>query len=551
MTIFGHPTHKLMLLQDKKIIFSLLLLFFLCPFAFGQTRKYCSELEKKGVEAYQKRDHVKSLEYLTEARAIAEKHHWDIELYNALVDIGNNYYTMFDFGEALNYFLEAYNLAVKKLTPKEEITVLNNIANLYTKEKIYDKAADYYNRVYETAKDKNLESRMGLPLMNLGYIYNLQNQPKKARPYIEKSIPYLKEEVFYASAKVLLIENDMLLGDTKKARDEASAFYKAATQAERNDVEIYLWLIISKSYLKENNFAQAAAFANKFIGNKNLDLDVKRDTYDLLASIYSKSANFKMAATSKDSVIAIDKRINDHKNGRLFENNRVKFEIANYKKQISVKEEKITSERIIFFSVISIITALVVILVLVFRQKRILAERNQHITALDLEREKTNNLLLEQQVTNAVLEQERLKNEVENRNRKLTSKALYLSGRNELIEDFVTYLSKKPRLAKDPTIVNYINNLKNHLKTDNEWDNFIAHFEEVNHGFLNRLKTLHPSLNANDVRFIAYTYMNLSTKEIAFILNITVVACKKRKERIAAKMEIAKNIDLFDYIATL
>ncbi|KGO90921.1 hypothetical protein Q766_20715 [Flavobacterium subsaxonicum WB 4.1-42 = DSM 21790] len=552
MTIFGTKFIKPMLLQEhKKIRYSVMLLLFLCSFAFGQTREYCNELERKGAKAFQERDHKKSLEYLTESRAIAEKNHWDPELYNALVDIGNNYYQMLDFGEAINYFLEAYNLAVKKLGPKEEITVLNNIANLYTKEKLYDKAADYYNRAYETAKEKNVESRMGLPLMNLGYIYNLQNKPQKARPYLIQSMPYLKDQSFYLSVQILLIENDILLGNTKKGREEAIAFYNKSNAEERKDIGLYLWLIISKAYLKENNFGQAAIYAKKVTGIENLDLDVKRDSHDLLATIYSKSNNFKLAAVAKDSVIAIDKRIFDRKNGRLFESNLVKFEIANYKKQISAKEEKITAERTIFFAVLSVITAVVVILILIFRQKKILAERNQHITALALEREKTQNLLLEQQITTALLEQERLKNEVENRNRKLTSKALYLSGRNEIIEDFVAYLSKKPRLAKDPTIVSYIQSLKNHLKTDNEWDSFIAHFEEVNHGFLTRLKTLHPTLNANDIRFIAYTYMNLSTKEIAFILNITVVACKKRKERIAAKMEIPKNIDLFDYISTL
>jgi DNA-binding CsgD family transcriptional regulator len=45
--------------------------------------------------------------------------------------------------------------------------------------------------------------------------------------------------------------------------------------------------------------------------------------------------------------------------------------------------------------------------------------------------------------------------------------------------------------------------------------------------------------------------MNLSSKEIASILNITPVASKKRKERIAAKMEIPKNTDLFDYISAI
>jgi len=534
-----------------KMWFSTMLLLLLCSLCNGQTIGHCNALLKKGTAEYAAGNYAKSLEFYTEALTLAEKNHWDKQEYDALINIGNNYYYMLDYGEALEYFLKSYTTAVKNLTPKDEIASLNNIANLYTKEELYDKAKEYYTRAYETAKEQNIESRMGLPLMNLGYIYNLQNQPLQARPYIEQSMPYLeKNPNHYLSAKVLLLENDLLLGNTKKARDGAWALYESMENPTQDNLDYFIWQIVAKSYFEENNFKDAEAYAKKLLA-KSPDPDLRRDVFDLLARIYKKSNNLTKALQCKDSIIVLEVKINNSKNGRLFENNRVRFEIENYKNQISAKEQKITGERILFYSVLAVIAALVIIITLALRQKKMLAERTQHMTAFELEKEKTHNLLLEKQITTALLEQERLKNEVENRNRKLSSKALYLSGRNELIEDFVTYLSKKPRLAKDPTIVSYIQSLKNHLKTDNEWDNFIAHFEEVNQGFLNRLKTLHPSLNSNDIRFIAYTYMNLSIKEIAFILNITVVACKKRKERIAAKMEIPKNVDLFDYISAV
>jgi len=537
--------------ERTKKQFSIMLLLFLCSLCNGQTIDHCNELLKKGSAAYVAENYAKSLEFYTGALALAEKNHWDKQQYDALINIGNNYYNMLDYGEALEYFLKSYTSAVKNLTPKEEIASLNNIANLYTKEELYDKAKEYYTRAYEKAKEENIESRIGLPLMNLGYIFNLQNQPLKARPYIEESMPYLEESPnHYLSAKVLLLENDLLLGDTKKARDGAWALYESMENPTLDNLDYFIWEIVAKSYLAENNFKDAEAYAKKLL-KQNLQPDLRRDVFELLSGIYKKSNNLGKALQCKDSIIVLDEQINDSKNGRLFENNRVRFEIENYRNQINAKEQKITGERITFYSVLAVIAALIIIITLVLRQKKMLAERARHITAFELEKEKTNNLLLEKQITTAILEQERLKNEVENRNRKLSSKALYLSGRNELIEDFVTYLSKKPRLAKDPTIVSYIQSLKNHLKTDNEWDNFIAHFEEVNQGFLNRLKTLHPSLNSNDIRFIAYTYMNLSIKEIAFILNITVVACKKRKERIAAKMEIPKSVDLFDYISAV
>jgi len=530
-------------------IFFLLLFFMVFSNAQSQTKTYCDSLIRSGLKAMFQNDHVKSLEMLTKARLLAEKNHWEKQSYDAIFGIGNNYYAMLDYGEALNYFLESYIIAVKELRAEDEIASLNNIANLYTKQKKYEKAKEYYTKAFETASDKNIDSRKGLPLMNIGYIYNLSKEPAKARPYIIQSMEYLKGE-FLVAARILLIENDLLLGNPAVAREKAWKLYHSFSNPSKENIDVYLWIIISKSYLNEQNYPLAEEYALKVIARKPA-MDMKKDVFELLADIYRKSKSFDKALQYKDSIIIVDRQLDDIKNGSLFENNRVKFEIQNYKNQISVNEEKITAERKIFFSAILVILALIIIAALVLRQKKIIADRNHHLVELNFEKEKSNNLLLEKQISDALLEQERLKNEVETRNRKLSAKALYLSDRNELIEEIVSYLSKKPKLSKDQTLANHLQSLKSHLRADNEWNSFIIHFEEVNRGFLNRLKELHPSLTANDIKFIAYIYMNLSIKEIASILNITVIACKKRKERLAAKMGISKEEELFDYISVL
>lgn len=526
----------------------ILLLLAICH-GHAQTKEHCDSLIVKGSDALLRKDYVKSLELLTQARTIAENKHWDRQAYNAIFNIGNNYYAMLDFGEALNYFLESYTIAVKKLLPKDEIAALNNIANLYTKEKMYDKAMEYYSKAYETANEKNIDARKGLPLMNIGYLYDKMNQPQKARPYLLRAMDYLTGDHLVA-ARISLIENDLLMGDVKKSRTEALKLFQTTPHAKETNLDVFLWQIISKGYVAEGNYGMAEKYALEILA-KAPEIDIRRDLYDLLAIIYSKSKAYDKALAVKDSIINIDNRINELKNGRVFENNRVRFEIQNYKNDIKTKEDKIKTERIVFISFLGILIAVIVIVVLFFRQKNIIAERNRNIAALNLEKETTHSLLLEKQITEALLEQERLKNEVETRNRKLSAKALYLSDRNELIEEIVTYLSKKPRYSSDKTLSEYVRSLKDNLRTDNEWNSFITHFEEVNHGFLTRLRELHPVLSANDVRFIAYIYMNLTIKEIASILNITIVACKKRKERLAAKMEIDKDVDLFDYISRL
>jgi len=517
--------------------------------ANAQTTIYCDSLIAEGVAASLKGNHVKSLELLTQARSLAERKQWDERSYKAILGIGNTYYAMYDFGEALNNFFECYTIAVKKLRPEDEIAALNNIANLYTRDKKFDKAIEYYSKAYEIANEKNIDTRKGLPLMNLAYIYNQTHELKKARSHILEALNYLQGE-FLIAANIVLIENDLLMGDSKTARINALALYNSTPKEEKANMGTYVWQIIAKSYEKEGNYPMAIEYATKAIELKP-ELTVKRDLFELLANVYSKGRSFPEALRFKDSIIELDKTLNEIKNGRLFYNNRVKFEIQNYKNQIEDNEDKLATNWKIFYSIIAFLLAVIIIILLVLRQKKIIAERNQHITELNLEKEKNHSLELEKQITDALLEQEQLKNDIEVKNRKLSAKALYLSDRNQLIEEIVTYLSKKPMLAKDPTLASHVRSLKANLRTDNEWDNFITHFEEVNHGFLTRLKSLYPQLTANDIRFIAYIYMNLSVKEIASILNITTIACKKRKERLAAKLEIPQDTDLFGYISAI
>jgi len=522
----------------------------------------CDSLVKAGVEAMQRNEYVHSLELLTQARILAEKNHLHVQEFLAVNNIGANYYSMLEYGEALNYYLEAYTIALRELEPKYEMIVLNNIAILYSKENKFDKATEYFTKAYNIAKENNEKIKVGLYAMNLGNVANEASKPKLARKYFIECLPLIKgQPQFEILAKIGLAQCDLEEGKNAEARKTALHLLATTKDLLYNDIGISLQTIVSKSYLRENNLELADLYVQKILAGKP-NLETKINAFKLLSDIHFKRKSFAEALAYKDSIVVANEKLNDIKNGKLFENNKVKFEIQNYRNEIALSESKMATERKIFYSVLAVIIIIVFFVILTLRnnsikhkQNKLIAQRSEQILALELEKEKSDNLLLEQQFvekeTQALLEQERLKNELESKNRKLSAKALYLSGRNQLIEEVLTELSELPQLSKDVSVVNHIKTLKNHLKTDDEWTSFITHFEEVNQTFLNTLKSKHPGLTANDIRFISYIYMNLSTKEIASMLNVTTEACRKRKERISAKMELPADMNLYDYLATL
>lgn len=548
--------------QFRYWLFSILIGLFFSMATKANTIEKCDSLIVAGVEALNKNEHIKSLEYLTQARTLAEKNRWHKQSFLSINNIGANYYRLLEYGEALNYYIEAYSIALKELDAKYEMIVLNNIAILYSKEKNYEKANEYFKKAYDIAKQNNDDLKIGLYAMNLGNLANEQLNPKLARSYFNEALPLLvTQQSFHILAKIGLIQCDLDEGNATKARQTALELFEKSKNLNSFEADLSLITIIAKSYIKDNLLDEASVYT-KMLLQDNPNIETKIMAFKLLSEINFKKKNYDLAFSYKDSIIASNSKLDAIKNGKLYETSKVKFEIQNYQNQIKLNEATLSNERKMFYSIIAIIIIVVIFIVLILRnlsvkhkQKKLIAERNQQILSLELEKEKNELLLLEKQLDEqkaiSLLEQERLKNEVEQKNRKLSAKALYLSGRNQMIEEVLSELSELPQVSKDAMLVNHIQTLKTHLKTDNEWDNFITHFEEVNQNFLTKLKTKHPNLIANDIRFLSYIYMNLSTKEIASMLNIAPESCRKRKERISAKMEIPEDISLYDYLATI
>jgi predicted nuclease with TOPRIM domain len=125
---------------------------------------------------------------------------------------------------------------------------------------------------------------------------------------------------------------------------------------------------------------------------------------------------------------------------------------------------------------------------------------------------------------------------------------LYLSGRNELIEEIINELSQIAVVNQNKDVSKYIKSLKEYIKTDSEWEEFVAHFEKVNPGLLKTLKEKHPELTAKDIRFLCYVYMNLDAKELSIVFNITPDACRRRERRLLQKMNLTTDASLFEYL---
>ena len=157
------------------------------------------------------------------------------------------------------------------------------------------------------------------------------------------------------------------------------------------------------------------------------------------------------------------------------------------------------------------------------------------LALIELENHKITTEMLREKSRNEVL-QERL----EINQRELVSSSLYIVQKNELLATLQAQIKELHRLypEKNTQELQEIRSaLQNQVHLDAEWGKFKVHFEQVHPDFFEDLQTRHPSLTKNELRLLAYFHINLSTKEIAALLNIDPASVRRAKTRLYKKIK--------------
>lgn len=88
-------------------------------------------------------------------------------------------------------------------------------------------------------------------------------------------------------------------------------------------------------------------------------------------------------------------------------------------------------------------------------------------------------------------------------------------------------------------------------RLDEEWEQFSIHFNKVHNNFLLNLKNRFPDLKAHELKLCAYLRMNLSSKEIARLLSISVRGVEINRYRLRKKLQLKPREDLFEFLMNI
>ena len=140
---------------------------------------------------------------------------------------------------------------------------------------------------------------------------------------------------------------------------------------------------------------------------------------------------------------------------------------------------------------------------------------------------------------------EKLQQDIDNKNRELAISTMSLIKKNEFLNTVKEELKNADDSSALKPVIKFID--KNLNNTD-DWKFFQEAFNNADKDFLKKIKSKHPALTPNDLKLCAYLRLNLSSKEIAPLLNISPKSVEVKRYRLRKKMDLPHDYSLTNYI---
>ena len=153
------------------------------------------------------------------------------------------------------------------------------------------------------------------------------------------------------------------------------------------------------------------------------------------------------------------------------------------------------------------------------------------------------------------LKNEKLEAQKLSLDKELANQTLSIVNKNKFLMKINEELKRLSNETTDGAVKSRMAILKKRInkEIDNQNQNqiFESYFEEVHTDFFERLKDKFPHLSPKDLRLCAYIRMNMSTKEIATLLNISDRGVEISRYRLRKKLELSREVNLSTFLINL
>lgn len=485
-------------------------------------------------DQYQKENFLKALEYADQALNLAMKSGNQTFISSSYVSKGTALFRIGFYDEALKSFLEGLKIAEAMNDLKIISKILNNLGVLYDRLHKYDKALETYLKTLEVynsmpeAMQLEWKGRLSFYYHNIGSIYLTRQDFATAETYFLKALDiavsdddkYLQGVIYNNMGKTYQLRKDHA-----KALEYLNMALKVR-EAEGDKAEIVKsYYFLMAYYMRLSDYKKALEMAKpayqlaEEVGSVEWTKWITKSMFTIYGNLGETEAALWAHQQYK---IMSDSLMNEQTITKLA---RTQMQYDYEKKEQSriALQQHTRLIYIIFISISLFSTAMIALLYVLAKT------RGKKVQ----------------------LEKDKLEQDLEIKNKELTTNVMYLLKKNEFMNNVSDrLLNMKSRLKGEnrDTIQQLILDLQSAVDHD-VWAEFEMRFQQVHNDFFIKLKEISTDLSPAELKICAFLRLNMKTKEISAITHLSVRTIEVTRSNIRKKLNLTHSeVNLITYL---
>ncbi|WKN43860.1 tetratricopeptide repeat protein [Tunicatimonas pelagia] len=511
-------------------------------------------------------DPVQSVQYGQQALVMAESLGYPLGAALAQRVVGVAHWAQGNYENGLSFLMKSL---VQYQSLQDSLGIANvllNIGLIYSEQRSYEEALAYYEEAYRTFQSlKNTERQLHTAI-HIGEVYQAEENYALAQQFFQQAL-HFSDSINYTyglgSSYLRLGQLSLATGKLNQALDycyQALPFQKARENMHGKSLTYYTLGSIERARenyaAAEKHLLHALKKATKVSSRQN-----RKDIYLELKEVAQATGNYQQALAYFENYHALQDSLLNAEKLREIVRLENRHELEKKEQQLLVQEQSMElmqqeAQMQDFFRnglLIGIVTLGFIGYLIVSRQ-RLKIQKNKELLNKNREVFQSRQALDQAELENAQLKQKELAQELEYKNKELTSYTINFIQKNELIEELKVSIQQMKRQA-EPEVRQQLTSLSrlvdHNLHIDREWEDFKRHFEEVHKDFFALLKYHCPELSTGELKLCALLKLNMSMKEMANILGISPDSVKTARYRLRKKLGLGREDKLIDFIINL
>jgi tetratricopeptide (TPR) repeat protein len=471
------------------------------------------------------------------------------------------------YDSAIIVFKESLEFRQKhKAGPKYIAPTLLNIGAVCYKNENYTQALEYFNDALDNYLILNDSSKIAACYSNSGLVNKELGDTLKAINNYKKALE-IRNKINDTRGKITLLNNLGAIYLKMNQLEKANRYFLKAIRLNANQKYksklATSYQNLSTYHNKVGNFDKALEFALKSLNimkQRGQRANIE-EVYLSLSEAYQNKGDYEKALTYYKMHKAIHDSIFNEKSRANYNKLELQLETAQKERKIELlkqeREKQLLQNKILknekrnYIATIIVIVFLGFILGFIVLLKRKKDRQIHHQKELVHQKEKE---LAKAELEKSKIKETELQQSVLYKSKQLSTHALHMMQKNSLLHDIyekVESISKKVPIDDRPVFRKVLNKINFGLRSQKDWDVFKLYFEEVNRDFYKELKQINPELTINDHRICALIKLNMTSKEMASVLNVAPNSIKSSRYRLKKKLGLSPEADMDAYIRSL